>query len=102
MIYPSHLGLLRRELHICVIIIIHTLHSHVIIHADFHQLFKMFMDRSLERLRSVAGYPDVTIWTSSLTTEKYIDDLRTEDYTIQGYLILLNVLIFIHLVKLKE
>jgi len=50
---------------------------------DFHQLFKMFMDRSLERLRSVAGYPDVTIWTSSLTTEKYIDDLRTEDYTIQ-------------------
>ena len=44
----------------------------------------MFMDRSLERLRSVAGYPDVTIWTSSLTTEKYIDDLRTEDYTIQG------------------
>ena len=49
----------------------------------------MFMDRSLERLRSVAGYPDVTIWTSSLTTEKYIDDLRTEDYTIQGDQILL-------------
>ena len=63
--------------------------SHLVIHADFHELFKMFMDRSLERLRSVAGYPDVTIWTSSLTTEKYIDDLRTEDYTIQGDLILL-------------
>ena len=69
----------------------------------------MFMDRSLERLRSVAGYPDVTIWTSSLTTEKYIDDLRTEDYTIQGDLILLNLRdlinvrdIFLHIVKLKE
>ena len=68
----------------------------------------MFMDRSLERLRSVAGYPDVTIWTSSLTTEKYIDDLRTEDYIIQGDLILLICEylkigdIFLHFIELEE
>ena len=59
--------------------------SPLIILADFHVLFKTFMDRSLDRLRSVAGESvDVTIWTSSLTTEKYIDDLSKDDYTIQG------------------
>lgn len=50
----------------------------------------MFMEKSLEKLRSVAADPvDVTIWTSSLTTEKYIDDLSKDDYTIQGPFIFL-------------
>jgi len=52
---------------------------------DFHVLIKMFMEKSLERLRGVAGENpvDVTIWSSSLTTEKYIDDISKDDYTIQ-------------------
>lgn len=64
-----------------------TRNQSLIVHADFHVLIKMFMEKSLERLRGVAGENpvDVTIWSSSLTTEKYIDDISKDDYTIQGH-----------------
>ncbi len=43
----------------------------------------MFQDRSLAKLREASPDTDVIIWTSKLTSSKYLNKLDPDDYIVQ-------------------